>query len=120
MSTARAFLPNKARAAKTQGLYAVHPGVAQIRKWIEELPQKTGRSIEEWITLTKTAGPPTEKERIDWLKKEHKLGTIRRRGLRGVWKARTRKKSRRRLIWRPLPGGWRRSIRGAGGAASAV
>ncbi|MFZ1132014.1 MAG: DUF5655 domain-containing protein [Terriglobales bacterium] len=75
MSTARAFLPNKARAAKTQGLYAVHPGVAQIRKWIEELPQKTGRSIEEWITLTKTAGPPTEKERIDWLKKEHKLGT---------------------------------------------
>jgi hypothetical protein len=63
-------------ALKTPGPYSVHPGVAQIQKWIEELPKKTGRSLEEWIALTKDSGPPTEEERRDWLKKEHKLGTI--------------------------------------------
>jgi hypothetical protein len=46
-----------------------------VQKWIEELSQKTGRSLEEWIVLTKKSGPPTEKERRDWLKKEHQLGT---------------------------------------------
>ncbi|MGA2456085.1 MAG: DUF5655 domain-containing protein [Terriglobales bacterium] len=55
--------------------YAVHPGVAMVQKWIEELPQKTGRSLEEWIALTKTSGPPTEKERREWLKREHGLGS---------------------------------------------
>src|SRR5262249_49610318 len=34
-----------------------------------------GRSIDEWIALVKKAGPSTEKERREWLKKEHKLGT---------------------------------------------
>jgi len=37
---------------------------------------KTGRSLEEWLDLTRKSGPPTEKERREWLKKEHKLGTI--------------------------------------------
>jgi len=63
-------------ASKTLGPYAVHPGVAQIKKWVQELPKKTGRSLEEWIALTKDSGPPTEKERREWLKKEYKLGTI--------------------------------------------
>ncbi len=55
--------------------YSVHPGVAQVQKWRQELPEKTGRSLEEWIALTKKSGPATEKERREWLKKEHKLGT---------------------------------------------
>src|ERR1700690_161617 len=55
--------------------YSVHPGVAQTQKWVEELPRKTGRSLEEWLALTRKSGPPTEKERGAWLKKEHKLGT---------------------------------------------
>ncbi len=63
-------------ASKTPGPYSVHPGVAQIQKWIQELPKKTGRSLEEWIALIKDTGPPTEKERREWLKKEHKFGTI--------------------------------------------
>jgi hypothetical protein len=46
-----------------------------VQKWIKELPQKTGRSLEEWLELTRKSGPPTEKERREWLKKEHKLGT---------------------------------------------
>lgn len=62
-------------ANKTLGPYSVHPGVAMVQKWIEELPQKTGRSLEEWIDLARKSGPPTEKERREWLKKEHKLGT---------------------------------------------
>jgi hypothetical protein len=46
-----------------------------VQKWIEELPGKTGRTLEEWIALTKKSGPATEKERREWLKKEHKLGS---------------------------------------------
>jgi len=63
-------------ATKSVTPYSVHPGVAQIQKWVQELPQKTGRSLEEWIALTKKSGPATEKERREWLKKEHKFGTI--------------------------------------------
>jgi hypothetical protein len=46
-----------------------------VQKWIKELTKKTGRSLEEWVALTRKSGPPTEKERREWLKKEHKLGT---------------------------------------------
>ena len=55
--------------------YSVHPGVAMVRTWIETLPEKTGRSLPEWLRLIAAEGPPTEKERRDWLKTEHKLGT---------------------------------------------
>ncbi len=62
--------------AKTaRSLYSVHPGVAMVQKWIRELPEKTGRPLEEWIELTRKSGPPTEKERREWLKKEYKFGT---------------------------------------------
>lgn len=46
-----------------------------VQKWIQELPEKTGRSLEEWMALTKKDGPSAEKERREWLKKDHKLGT---------------------------------------------
>jgi len=62
-------------ANRSVALYSVHPGVAMVQKWIQELPEKTGRSLEEWIALTKQSGPATEKERREWLKREHKLGT---------------------------------------------
>jgi hypothetical protein len=55
--------------------YSVHPGVAMIQDWIVKLPQKTGRSLEQWVALVKKSGPSTEKERREWLKREHKLGT---------------------------------------------
>jgi predicted transport protein len=61
---------------KTQTKYSVHPGVAMTQKWLQDLPPKTGRSLEEWIALIKKSGLPTEKERREWLKKEHNLGTI--------------------------------------------
>lgn len=46
-----------------------------VQKWIKELPEKTGRSLDEWVAFVKKSGPATEKERREWLKKEHKLGT---------------------------------------------
>lgn len=55
--------------------FSVHPGVKQVQATIERLPEKTGRSLEEWIAFVQTEGPPTEKERREWLKTQHKMGT---------------------------------------------
>ena len=62
-------------AKSSKSLYSVHPGLAMVQKWKDELPAKTGRSLEEWIAFTQKSGPATEKERREWLKREHKLGT---------------------------------------------
>ena len=58
-----------------KSIYSVHPGVAMTVKWISELKQKTGRTLEEWLKLIKKEGPPTEKGRREWLKESHGLGT---------------------------------------------
>ncbi len=62
-------------AKSPSGLYSVHPNLGMMEKWKHDLPAKTGRSLDEWIAFVKKSGPPTEKERREWLKKEHKLGT---------------------------------------------
>jgi len=59
----------------TKSIYGVHPGVLMTQKWIAELKQKTGRTLDEWLRLIKKEGPPTEKERRDWLKTKYGLGT---------------------------------------------
>jgi hypothetical protein len=64
-----------ARTAKTDLLYDVHPGVAMVQKWLAELREKTGRSMEEWLALVKKEGPKDEKARREWLKAKHKMGT---------------------------------------------
>jgi hypothetical protein len=63
--------------AKTQkgSIYAVHPGIAMVQKWIAELPAKTGRSLDDWLLLVKKSGPASEAERRVWLKEKYKLGT---------------------------------------------
>lgn len=58
-----------------KSVYGVHPGVLMTRKWVAELKEKTGKSLDEWLKLVKKSGPPTEKERREWLKQEHGLGT---------------------------------------------
>jgi len=58
-----------------KSIYGVHPGVAMTQKWVGELKQKTGRSLDEWLRLIKKSGPKDEKERREWLKTEHGLGT---------------------------------------------
>jgi hypothetical protein len=60
---------------KATSPYSVHPGVLMVQQWIVELPQKTGRSLEDWIRLVQECGPPGEKERRDWLKAKYGLGT---------------------------------------------
>jgi hypothetical protein len=61
------------KAAKSP--YDVHPGVKMVQGWIETLKEKTGRTLDEWIALVKKSGPPTTKERREWLKAQYKLGT---------------------------------------------
>jgi Domain of unknown function (DUF5655)/Domain of unknown function (DUF4287) len=64
-------------ATKTakKSIYGVHLAVAMTQKWMAELKQKTGRTLEEWLKLIKKEGPPTEQERREWLKTRYGLGT---------------------------------------------
>jgi predicted transport protein len=41
---------------------------------VRNLPEKTGRTIEEWAELVRAQGELPRKERIAWLKREHALG----------------------------------------------
>jgi len=42
---------------KAKSLYSVHPGVTMVQTWVISLPQKTGRSLDEWIRLVQKDGP---------------------------------------------------------------
>jgi len=68
-------MPKAATQPRKKSIYGVHPGVAMTQKWIAELKQKTGRSLDEWLRLIKKAGPKDEKARREWLKTEHGLRT---------------------------------------------
>ena len=61
--------------SKARSLYSVHPGVAMVQKWIVDLPEKTGRSFEQWLKFIKREGPADEKARREWLKSKHKFGS---------------------------------------------
>src|SRR5579884_2257995 len=63
------------KTAAPKSLYSVHPGVWMMQKWIQELPGKTGKTIDEWVALVRKSGPATEKERREWLKKQHGFGS---------------------------------------------
>jgi hypothetical protein len=68
-------MPKAATQPKKKSIYGVHPGVAMTQKWVAELKQKTGRSLDEWLRLIKKSGPKDENARREWLKTEHGLGT---------------------------------------------
>jgi hypothetical protein len=70
-----AIMPRTLEGKKRKSIYSVHPGVAMVQDWIDKLPEKTGRSLDEWIKLVQKSGPADEKSRREWLKKEHNLGT---------------------------------------------
>src|SRR5262245_1707044 len=55
--------------------YSVHPGVAMVQKWVSELKQKTGRTLEEWSAHIRKAGPKDLAARREWLKTKYKIGT---------------------------------------------
>ncbi len=60
---------------KQSAIYGIHPGVKMVQDWIAQLPKKTGRALDEWLDLIRKEGPPTQKERREWLKREFKLGS---------------------------------------------
>jgi hypothetical protein len=66
---------NTATKTKKKSIYSVHPGVQMMQKWVEELKEKTGRSLEEWIKYIKKSGPKTPQEQREWLKNKEGLGT---------------------------------------------
>ncbi len=68
-------MPKMATQSKRKSIYGVHPGVLITQKWVAELKQKTGRSLDEWLRFVKKSGPKDEKGRREWLKQEHGLGT---------------------------------------------
>ena len=43
---------------------------------IRNLPQKTGKTMEEWITITKAQQFDRRKSAVEWLKNVHKLGHV--------------------------------------------
>jgi Domain of unknown function (DUF5655) len=59
----------------SKSIYSVHPGVLMMQKWVGELKQQTGRSLEEWLKHIKKEGPADEKERRAWLKETCGFGT---------------------------------------------
>lgn len=61
--------------ATAKSIYDVHPSIAMVQKWIETLPEKTGRSLDEWMKYIRKEGPKDEKACRDWLAKKHDLGT---------------------------------------------
>jgi|SRR5689334_827623 len=56
-------------------IYDVHPSLAMFQKTLAGLKQKTGRTLEEWIRFIEKEGPKTEKDRREWLKAKHGMGT---------------------------------------------
>jgi len=64
-----------ATGPRKKSIYGVHPGVLMMQKWISELKQKTGRTLEEWVVHIQKAGPKGETERRVWLKEKYGLGT---------------------------------------------
>jgi hypothetical protein len=68
-------MPPTATQPRKKSIYSVHPGVIMTQKWVGELKQKTGRSLDEWLKLIKKTGPKDEKARREWLKTEYGLGT---------------------------------------------
>ena len=64
-----------ARRRVPASAYDVHPGVAMVQKWVAELPEKTGKSLEQWAKLLKKQKIEGVTKQRDWLKEEHGLGT---------------------------------------------
>lgn len=46
------------------------------RAVIANLPEKTGKSLQQWLAILKKGGPDDAKEQVQWLKSAHKLGHV--------------------------------------------
>jgi len=68
-------MPATQKSHKPATTYDVHPSLAMFQRTLESLKEKSGRSLEEWLKFVEKEGPSTEKERREWLKAKHGLGT---------------------------------------------
>jgi hypothetical protein len=68
-------VPRAKKAKAPDSLYDVHPGVAMVQRWVAELKDKTGKTLEEWQEYIVAHGPKERKQRVLWLKEKSKLGT---------------------------------------------
>lgn len=55
--------------------YGVHPGVQMGQRIVENMAEKTGRSLQQWAAVVKKVGLQDDKERVAWLKQEPKSTT---------------------------------------------
>jgi hypothetical protein len=62
-------------SSRSKAGYDLHPSVLMAQKTLAGLKQKTGRSLHEWILLVQQTGPQDEKQRREWLRTKHGLGT---------------------------------------------
>jgi len=61
--------------AESPLVYSVHPSVQMIQNWVAALPEKTGRTLDQWIELIQREGPTDRKELRAWIKQTAGLGT---------------------------------------------
>ena len=54
--------------------YSLHPAIAYVQAIIDNLPEKTGKSLDEWLRIIKKQKLADEKTCAAWLKQEHLLG----------------------------------------------
>lgn len=59
------------KPTKTKGPWDVHPGVAMVAKWVEELPQKTGKSLDGWADEIRRKKFTESSKASAWLKTQH-------------------------------------------------
>ena len=64
------------RITNEPSLYSVHPSIKHLQKIVENLPNKTGRSLHDWVDVVRAAGIANAKEIKAWLKSEHQLGGV--------------------------------------------
>lgn len=62
-----------AKKKATAVAFDVHPGVAMIRKWTDELPGKTGRTLDEWAALVRRQKFESFRPASAWLTAEYGL-----------------------------------------------
>lgn len=58
-----------------KSLYSLHPGFAREAAYLKNLHERTGRTLEQWVAITRKRGLGTVRERTAWLKEEHGLTT---------------------------------------------
>jgi hypothetical protein len=60
---------------RKHSVYTLHPGFAMEESSLLNLKERTGRTLEDWIRIVEKSGPPTERERMAWLKEAHGIST---------------------------------------------